>query len=382
MGTPITQGLAPKVQQHLKTLIGANDPSTKITPAGFLKLVVDKSPSLQIPEHEKIKLNNSQGHVKNIELWNYSRFNPSQVATSITCDEGTVPTRKSFFLEAAEKVALTVNLPDNFLEQYMEDATRLVQYGGAPTPLMQEFVQILLSMANGLVGKIDQTLLSKVVFGTNVTTGVNTAKTININKNATVFDLQEGLATIIADARENEIVGNVNIVGGGLLNQYEARKAIASASQNGQNIAALGGYNFYYDPLAGNAFGGANNIGVFADGTIGFIDLNKLVGFKQRNLGTYQAFQIQLPIESASGVISTIWFDVTLRFKDCPETILDSCDGYTERDMDAGWRMTVSKTYGLFQQPANQYCTGDRLAGNNGALLYALTNECANCEEA
>jgi len=56
---PIINGMAPYLLQHLKVLAGVNDPSVKITPAGFLKLAVDNSPQLGIAAHS---CSGSQNH--------------------------------------------------------------------------------------------------------------------------------------------------------------------------------------------------------------------------------------------------------------------------------------------------------------------------------
>ena len=40
-----------------------------------------------------------------------------------------------------------------------------------------------------------------------------------------------------------------------------------------------------------------------------------------------------------------------------------------------GWKLIVSKNYGLFNAPSDQFATGDRLAGVTGTFLYKATTD-------
>lgn len=378
MANAILQGLAPKLQQHLLVLAGQNDPSAKITPAGFTKFLVDKTPSIQIPDYEVLRLSNSRGHVKSIELYTYSRagIGSQGISETPSCDNGVVPLRKAFTLEAPRYVQAQIVLPDNLIEQYAEDASQMVQLQGAPTLVMNEMLQEIMAYINGLVATINTRLVSDVTFGKNIVTGSTASTTVNIAKDATLYDLSQGLVKILADARNNEMIGNLNLVGGGLFLNYEISKGSAGVAANGQNQALVGGYGFNFDTYTGSAANwgsNANALGVFQDGTIGFIDLSRMLGFKQRNLGTYQSFQIVLPIENGAGNVTTMTFDVKLIFSPCPKTEIAD-DGYSEFELQEGWNLIISKRYGLYQMPTSVYSSTDRLAGSNGALLYNITN--------
>jgi hypothetical protein len=43
--------------------------------------------------------------------------------------------------------------------------------------------------------------------------------------------------------------------------------------------------------------------------------------------------------------------------------------------LNAGWTVTISKTYGLYQLDTSVYNAADTLHDSNGALRYLITND-------
>jgi hypothetical protein len=363
--------MAPFILQHLKVLAGANDPSIKITPAGFLKLAVDNTPSIGIADYEKLRLNNGLGQLRDISLWTYSRTSPAMVTETRDCATGGEALRKEFVLQAPYYAQRSFTLGENYLERYAEDAVQSVQAGTAPTPLMNELMLAIMAEANAIVGKMDQRLLGTATFGKNVTNNTTT-KNVNIQKDGLTYDLTDGISSLIADAQSNELYGTLLLAGSGLMHLYEMRRRLNAGLDTAGANSGTEGYIWYHDIYAKSAWGD-NTIGVFAPGTVGLIDVNRMLGFRQRNYGTYQSFQLPIPIETTSGIATTLMFDIELRFQDCPTEIADRC-GYGTYTIPAGWSVTISKTYGLYQQPIDLYDCGDRLTGSNGALKYVVTN--------
>ena len=143
------------------------------------------------------------------------------------------------------------------------------------------------------------------------------------------------------------------------------------------NLAALNGYKFYNDiNSTTNVNWGANYVGVFAKGTIGYIDIDRYVAWKTGRFGTSWFAQIQLPIESSEGVVTMTNFNLQIIERDCPT---EQYDGYNDTQVDRGYQVIISKRFGLFQQPTDAFQAGDRLNGNNGSLRYTLTNDCDPC---
>ncbi|MBS1617034.1 MAG: hypothetical protein JST76_00840 [Bacteroidetes bacterium] len=385
MSVTLTQGIAPYLLQDLKTFIGANDPSVKITPAGMLRLAVEQSPDIQIPDYERLRLNNSLGQVSDIRYWTYERSTRSGVQTTRDCDtQGTTPLRKEYTLQAPKYAQISFSLPTDFLERYTAEAVSRQSVEGSSSPLMEEFVRLIMSQIPGLIDQIDYDLVNSVSFGRNVLpdngptgTPANT-RLVNINKDANVFDLTQGVAQLLYEAELNELYGGLSIVGNGLFHQFSRHNDAGSvtAGLSGLNNAVnTGDYRFYYDPktASGSTPFGQNMIGVFSQGSVGFIDVNRLVGFKRLDYGTYQAFQIVLPIETGSGTPATMAFDVEMRFSPCGYDV--ALPYGNVQTLNAGWTVTISKTYGLYQLDTSIYNGSDTLHGSNGALRYLITND-------
>jgi hypothetical protein len=379
---PQDLGIAPYLLQHVSVGLAENDPSAKITPTGFLKALVENTPDFGMEQYDmdkQLSLMNKQGQYRNIKLWYYQRRNPANVATSLDCVSGAITDRSTFDLSAPFVASETLFMSNSDLMQYQEDAIKTVKLGKAPTPFMEELFKQIMLCCNSIAGKMDLDLLGAVTFGTNAVNGsyVGTnPKPLDINKDATQFDMTKGIPALLTDAELNEFVGEPLIVGAGLMLAYDNFKKSAGAALNGLNIAQQGPYKFYKDFYAksSSAWGSnANNIGVFAKGTVGVIDLNTLVGFREQNLSTFQAFQIPLPIYNEDGTATIMMFDVRMRFQNCPSDVADAAYGGT-RTVSEGWTIQISKQYGLFQTPASLYTSGDVLEGSNGALLYQLAN--------
>jgi hypothetical protein len=397
--TPLTQdlGIAPYLLQHVAVGIKENDPSTKITPTGFLKLALDNTPDMGIPDHEKLRLNTDSGLYSNVKLWYYTRANASSVSDTLDCVAGDMNDRATFDLAAPHVASRTIQFSNSDLAQYTEDAIATVKLGRAPSPFMEEVFKQIMIQCNAIAQKINNDLIGDVQFGINVNTktlahplGTSASTLINLTRDATTFDLTQGIPALVTDALLNEFDGDLLIAGAGKMLAYEQFKQKASPMLNGLDIANVGGYQFYRDFSAAGVWGvadtgtgtigtaaytqsPADTVGVFAPGTIGLIDLNTLVGFREQNLGVFQAFQIPLPVNTTDGQSTVMMFDVRMRFNNCPTDFADSAYGGV-RTIGEGWSIQISKQYGLFQTPAALYGAGDRLVGSNGALRYNLVN--------
>lgn len=372
-------GYCPFLLQHLKQVVAENNPSTKITPTGFLLMLLQNNPSVGIPEHERMRLANATGHEKTIRLKYRKRIIPSQTQQEDNCDNNLIPFYNETQLSAPKFRSFSTFMEDAEISKYCEDASATVAIGQPATPFMADHLMTVMESVNGLVGAMDADLLSSVVWGKNQVTGVNTSTTVNVNKNATVNALTTGLTKIITDARQNEFHGELLIAGSGLMDAFEVQKSFVGIQNSGLDNSRIGGYKWYFDIGAATAWG-ANQMGVFSKGSIGFVDLDKYLGFRAGQKGNSFYFRLQLPTVAAQsdGTAELITFDAQLRYLDCPTTIFN---GYDEVTVKRGWQLIISKNFGLFQVPDNAYQDSDRLTGNNGALRYTLTNECEECEE-
>ncbi len=378
MSTPAGLGIgyAPYLLQHLQVLAADNNPSTKVTPTGFLRMLLENNPSLNLPEYEKLKLSNQQGNIRNVQLSYLRRITPDQIDTADDCDNDYIPVYSEMTLSTVAFRKFGFYISDDTIARYMEEASQTVALGQPATPFMQEHLDTLMTVVNGMVGAINQDVLGMVNFGTNVVTGSATPTTVNINTDATVNDLSNGVTRILTDALENEVFGDLLIAGNGLFNAVQVQRSFSGLSMAGIDAAKIGGYKWYYDPYTASKWA-ANQIGAFSKGTIGFVDIDKYIGFRSGTKGISTFFRIPLPVAATQndGTVDLMTFDAQLRYIDCPTQIYSGYGGGNDLvTVNRGWQLIISKNFGLFQLPADAYQSSDRLYGNNGALAYAITN--------
>lgn len=376
-------GFCSALVAHLKAVAECNTPSSKITPGGFLRSLLENRPRTEILNAESaLKLSDNLGHIRDVILKYRKRGVPDAVATSDNCDIDVAPQYNEVTLPLTKHAKYGIYISDEDLARYCADATTMRTPAGWNTPFMNDFIDAVMEGANAVVGKIDQTLLTEMLtkFGINAVTGTNAATTVNINPDANSRDLNEGITKILADAAFNEMCGNLMFVGSGLFNNYELQNLAACCAANGIDTSRFTGYTWYHDLYAADIWG-ANQIGVFSSGSVGFIDIDRYRGWRAGRKGTSEFFNAPLPVDcpQCNGGYDNLRFDMQLRYVDCPTLINVGCEG--ERVVDRGYILYISKSYDLFTLPTDAYqhtaygdCYNDRLAGNNGSLRYVITN--------
>jgi len=366
-------------------LLEQNYTGTKITPSGFLKMCLENQPSAQLTSVngqsvEYGKLSTASGMIRDLKYKFLPRITDEQIGDTDNCDndfgfqysEGSIET--PLFSKGG------FQLEWGFVERYEEEAARMVATGNPSTPVLQELVTQLMHTVNGMIVNIDKKLLNQLVFGVNAENGSSAHKNININKDGSVLDLSAGITEILSDAAINEFAGDPLIVGSGLFNKFEIAKSNIGLNAGGMN-ASQGGYDFYYDINAASGTQiGADSIGVFARNSVGFFDIDRYIAWKAGKHGNSWFCTIQLPVENPVAGAAPVMMPFNLQIKeiDCPE---EDFDGYDTRVMGRGYKIILTKRFGLFQQPLDAYQPTDRLAGTNGALRYKIANECDGCTE-
>lgn len=377
-------GFAPALLQHMRVVAEQNYAGVKITPSGFFKALIENNPKLRAvgaggETIDPLKLSTKAGHIRDVKLKYLPRIIDSQIGTEDNCDNDQIFQYSEMDITAPLFRKFSFFLDWRFVERYEEAASKLTTTGDPKIDVLQELVDQIQHAVNGLVVSVDKALLGQLTFGTNVTTGLATAKQININKDSSVLDLSQGLVEILNDAQENEFVGDLIMVGNGLMNKFEIAKmgGALGAAQNGMNLAAFSGYKWYNDINSGTAATmGTNHVAAFAKGTVGYVDIDRYVRWKSGHHGTSWFAQIMLPVESGNGIVTMTNFNLQIIERDCPS---EQFDGYDQSQVDRGYQVIISKRFGLFQQPSNSYQAGDRLVNNNGSLLYEISNDCDPC---
>ena len=378
----MAQGFAPALLTHLKTLMAQNYGGIKITPAGMLKALIENNPNLDVStiDGERLrglKLSTDGGHIRDVRVKYLPRITYDQISEKDDCENNVGFSYSESSIAAPRFAKLGFQLEWDLVERYEKASSDLVNMGNPDVGVLREVETQVMHCVNGIISRINGTLIGDLVFGINETTGVNTAKTININKDGSVLNLSDGITEILSDAQQNEFVGDAILVGNGVMNKFEIAKSSIGINGGGLNRGTQTGYSWYNDVnSAVIPTMGANTVAAFAKGSVGFVDIDRYISWKSGAFGNSYFAQILLPVESGEGVVTTMPFNLQVRELDCPA---EAYDGYESRTMGRGYQVLISKAYGLWQAPSNQFQATDRLAGNNGSLLYKVTNDCDPC---
>lgn len=374
----MANGFCPAILRQVREIAQCNTPAFKITPAGFTQKLLEDKPSMQL-----LTLSDGNGHQKDVRLKYKKRILPSQTSTDDTCNINYIPSWLEMALATTNFRQVAFFIDDTTMAKYCADASASVMVGQPSTPLMQEFFTDVMNSVNGLIGAINQDLLTlqAIKFGVNVVTGTNTAQAVNIPKDATQYDLNTGITKILADASVNEFCGQIDIVGSGIFNNFNIQQLVSCCNAAGVDMSKFSGFRFYHDLYAQAAWG-ANQVGVFSQGSVGLIDIIRYEGFRAGDRGVSQFFTMDLPVlcPNCNGGYDSMTIDAQLKYFDCPQQIESECDG--DVPINRGYALILSKTFGLFNIPSDAYqneaiysdCGTDRLSGNNGTLRYTITN--------
>lgn len=369
-------GYCPAVLTHLSQ-INPETASNKVTHHGFLVALLTEQ-----NRQSFISTQNGGGHTRTVNVAYSQRGTKSQWQTNAPdCDIDVSPALQEVSKTITLDVSLGISITEAQMRQYCQDASRTVMLGTPATPFMDQFLSFVLDQLQGGYAAINDGLLNAMAskFGRNPRSGTagTSPTSLNIPLDGTLNNLSQGLSTILTDAQIAEICGNPFIVGNGnfhsLWNQYKANSL--SANQSGVNTAAqMGavGANFHFDQATRSKWGD-NQIGVFDQGAVQFLEFNKYVGNFAGEKGAitdFQFFDPRVQCWTPAGYQPFAW-DATLRFNECATTF----SGYAgSNTYTRNWIMTVSKTYDLWTPPTNLYDGNDPNVGQNGTLRYTVTN--------
>lgn len=365
-------GFCPAFLMHMKYVAGENAPETKVTPSGFLAALLEEGVQAQ-PMGDPFTLSNAAGHIKDLRLKYYTRTVPAQMQTTDSCDIDQIPAYDEVTIDSTDVVKFAIHLNDETIARYCDEASRTVAVGGAPTAFMEEQLAVIMAAMNGFIGKIDQTLLSSVTWGTNQVTGNNSAVTVNFNNDVTVNLVTEGWTKILQDYAMNEGFGTPIVVGSGISNAFRHQLTAGVTNMAQVNNNALYSLINYYHDINSATSWGANQFGVFQKGSIGLVQLDEYVGFRAGVKGTSTFFNAALPLAlpGAGDIPRMLNVDFQFKYNDCPT---EATVGYETESIGRGYTLIMKKNFALWQIPSDAYQASDRLTGNNGSLRYTATN--------
>lgn len=369
-------GYAPYLLMHSKAVYSGMAPSTKITPPGYFRSLLENSRANIVSQG----IDDGSGHIKSVQVKYRTRLPLGASATTDTCDLDIRPAYSEATIAATQFRKLSIFLEDDTLARYMNDASSRVQMvNGIPTltgvtPLMQEQMDMIMESANGLLGDINNDLLvaQATAFGKNQVTGSTASTAVNFPLTLN-GSLTTGMDKVMADAEANEMnLSNSYVVGSGLVANYYRQQIAKGVATNGVNTALLASPNFYTDLQAASAWG-TNQFGIFEKNAVQFIDINRYTGFKAGIKGSSFFGTLPMSVSDSAGNSISINIDIQMKYVDCPTEVVVS--GYVDpQSVNRGWILILSKSFDQFNIPVDAYDASDRLTGNNGTLRYTASN--------
>jgi hypothetical protein len=364
---PNLAGIANSLVFTISTLAGLNDPQYKVTPVGFLQMLLENSTTASVSNFDDLR----KGLSRTLTVRYMQRGTDASVVDTDDCDTNVTAAWKQTDIGAPLHSKLGIKIEDDLVRQLQEAASGTVTLGSQGANIYLALYQTVLTQLNGLIQKIDKNLLAVQAshWGVNIATGSSSATAVNFTNTPNISD---GIVRLISDYQFNEVSGTPQIVGNGIVTNYDILQRLKIGIDNGG--FGSNPVNVYPDVNSVSAWG-ANHFGVFVPGLVAFVDYQKYAGAFGGYKGGSFFFTMPVPVQLANGQLSSLTFDCQLKYNDCP----------TE-DMGRGYIMLISKTYGLWNAPVDMFketipagesspaIPGDRLEGFNGSLHYLATS--------
>jgi len=353
-------GFVQALLTNIGLLAGLDNPQYKITPAGFLQMLLENPTTAKISNAKEIM----SGAERELKVRYAQRGLESEITDVDDCETPVGLSYNETTIGRPLFSKLGIFISDDDFRKYQDDAQRTLSQGTPSAPLMVPLYEAILVKVNGLIQKINYNLLAAQAtnWGNNAVTGANTPVNINFQNS---LDMNDGIVKLITDYQFNEGVEAPLIVGNGIINNYNITQRLkVAADQFG--FASNPTFKFYNDFRSATAWG-ANHFGVFTPGLIGFVDFNKNVGAYAGMKGGSLFFTLPIPVMLANGQLSSLVLDCQLKYNDCP--ITETVDTATTT-IPRGWNLIISKSYGLFNAPNDMFAATDRLTGVNGSFHY------------
>lgn len=355
-------GLITALYVNIAMIAGLNDPQMKVSPVGFLKMLLENNATAEVINMSEL----AKGQDQAIKVRYMNRGVETDATDRDDCETPITAEWKTYEIGHGMYSKIGILITDDQMRTYEAEATKTAaaQINGVNTlqaPLMVGLYQTLLTKVNGLVQKIDANLVSAMAtqWGVNAAYGDANAHEITFG---TTANMNDGVVKLLADAEANEVAGDLLVCGSGVVRNFD----LYNRFKNGFDAAGIGsmGLNTYVDPKTATKWG-ANHFGVFSKGSIGFVPWNKNVGNYAGEKGDAVFFTLPMPVQLANGELTKLLFDCQLWYEKCP--VYD--DG-GNKIADRGWKLTIGLHYGLFVAPNDMYAVGDPLRGVNGAFHY------------
>lgn len=371
----MANGFAPYLLKHISAIAGESTPQYKMEVPGFLNLLMSQS------KPADVKLNSAAGHKKTVQVKSKQRATPDMTDTSKSCDNVLVPAWQEQSVDLSVTRQLAIHIEDEIIAQYEEDASRTVALGQPATPIMNEFLENILTHTSALMEAVNNDLLTvaSAAIGVNRRTGSNAATTINLNKDNTINPLDDGITQMLYDYKYNGGKGRPQIVGSGLMMNFMIQKMnnAQGISQSGLDIMKMANFDFYNDFGMETIFG-ANQVVAYEPNAVQLVEYMEYTGFKGGVKPGGSTFGVVALPAMVNNEIKPVMFDFQLKYNDCAQEFTDAYYG-TTMTLEKGYNLILSKQCGLFTIGSQAYRGTDVLNGNRGSYRYTISNNCETC---
>lgn len=367
------QGWQPYLLAGVDALVTANNtPYMKIDNYGVLNMLNSQTKS----RFSQLNRPGSEGQVDVVQM----KYLQPAIEADVMNTDNCTQTNQQLWREASVTAnmfsAYALYLEDEKITHYQNEAAQMMTAGTPATPVIYEFFQELTAAANAIYANMNRNLSTKLYanIGVNRVQGNNAAQTVNISLDTTNLPLNGGMTKIQTDYQNNLMYGRPWVVGSGNIQGYFKQQVAKATAQNGMNTRIESqDMDFYFDIQASSLLG-ANQCIVGAPDSVKLIESFKFKGFRAGQRGTSYFGTIMLPYQSAPNQVSMMEFDFQAKYYDCPSNSFTDYYYGTPITVNRGWNLIISKTYDLFQVPADSYVAADPMFGNNGTLRYTITN--------
>lgn len=147
---------------QISAIAGINDPQLKVTPTGFLQMLLENGANAKVVNQEAL----AAGREQQIKIRYMQRGLESEVDDLDDCNTPISPEWKEDTIKRTQFSKIGIYIADDTMRKLQTEASQKVEVGSPATPLMLALYQTILVKMNGLIQKINTNLLTALAAST------------------------------------------------------------------------------------------------------------------------------------------------------------------------------------------------------------------------
>ena len=209
-------GVAAAIMMNISAIAGLNDPQLKITPVGFLKMLLENNAMTEVNNLSDIR----GGQKRSIEIKYMQRGIESEVSSVDDCDTPITAAWKTTSIGEPLFSKIGIFISDEDMRKYVTAATNPQALGNSAQAVSKALYETVLTYINALLQKIDGNLVAAqaLKFGVNAAYASADAQSIALGTKAKMDD---GVVKLVLDAEANEVYDELLICGNGLVRAFD-----------------------------------------------------------------------------------------------------------------------------------------------------------------